>query len=179
MNSDDSLETKGGVRRWWAVMLLVVVAAVCMVLFFFPAKPGYLVSLSTTASRFENTVKKDVFPGSQLLLGMAYGCMSMYDVQAEFYADFAVPQVWPKEQYDSVRVWISRDDYDRVMDDSEVGRVRQVRVRVYEVDVLDRRGRWSHYVAAHPHGGGGWFMTGALAGILAMVLFVKRLFYES
>jgi len=179
MNSDDSLKTKGGMRRWWVVLLLVVAAAVCMLLFFFPRQPGELRALATQVGRFEQTGKGEVFPGSGMLLGLAYGYMEMYGVPAEFYADFAVCDLWPKEAFDSVRVWITEEDYDRLMRHMSENDDKPLRIRAYRVDVQSWQGRWSHYVAAHPHGEGGWAAAGALAGILAMVLFVKKLFYES
>lgn len=168
----------GGVGRWIEVLLLAMVASVCLLLFFFPRRPEDLRALTTDARRFEQTGRRDVFPGSGMMLGLAYGCMEVDGVPVEFYADFAVRGLWPKEWFDSVRVWMAGDDYARLAYCTAAADT-PMRIRVYRVDVLDCQGRWRGYVAAHPHGAGGWAAAGALTAILAMVLFVKRLFYDS
>jgi hypothetical protein len=74
-------------------------------------------------------------------------------------------------------VWIRQGDYDRLLKANDKRSDERLSVKTYRIDVLDRYDGWQRYVAQHPHGSGGWFAFGALAGILCIVLLIKKVFY--
>ena len=162
---------------WWPVVLLAVFSVVSLSLFYFPRQPQDLVCIEDAGTRCEWTCKRDVFPGSSLLLGMGYSCMELYGLPAEFYTDFKIPSLYG---CDSVRLWIRQEDYDRLQQDKAEGSDGHRRIKVYRMDELDpyMNMGWQQYVAQHPHGSGGWFAFGALSGILSLVLVIKKVFYS-
>ena len=170
-----SLPNKGMPSRWAGVALTGIVSVVCLLLFYCPRSPQDLVCLQQPGSRCDWTGTRELFPGSGLMLGMSVSCMEMRGVPAEFYTDFRLPDI---RYADSVRVWIRQADSDclnqaRNSDHSD----HRLSIKAYRVDVYDPYEGWRQYVAQHPHGSGGWFAFGALAGILCVVLVVKKVFY--
>ena len=59
------------------MLLLAVISLVSLLMFYFPRQPEDLVPLVESSDRCEWTGKKDVFPLSGILLGMANGCMDV------------------------------------------------------------------------------------------------------
>ena len=177
MKKETQRHSHGG---WWIVLFLAVFSFVSLLMFYFPRQPEDLVPLVESSDRCEWTGKKDVFPLSGILLGMAYSCMDVKVVggvgmpPVEVYSDFQMPVLY---YCDSVRVWIRQGDYDRLLKANDKRRDERLSVKTYRIDVLDRYDGWQRYVAQHPHGSGGWFAFGALAGILCIVLLIKKVFY--
>lgn len=166
---------------WCPVVLLAVISVVSLSLFYFPSQPQDLVSMTEPSNRCEWTGKREVFPLSGLLLGMCYSCMDVKIVggvgmpPVEVYSDFQMPDFY---YCDSVRVWIRQGDYDRLLKANDKRSDERLSVKTYRIDVLDRYDGWQRYVAQHPHGSGGWFAFGAMAGILCIVLLIKKVFYS-
>ena len=166
-------------RGWWPVVLLAAFSAVSLSLFYFPRQPQDLVSMTEPGNRCEWTGKREVFPLSGWLLGMSYSCMEIKVVSGmppvEVYTDFQMPHLWEE---DSVRLWIRQRDYDRLQQAKAEGSDERQRIKAYRMDVLDPYVGWQRYVAQHPHGPGPSFALGALAGILSLILLIKKVFYS-
>lgn len=162
-------------RGWWPVVLLAAFSVVSLLLFYFPRQPQDLVALTEAGNRCEWTGKREVFPLSGLLLGMGYSCMELYGQPAEFYTDFQMPHLWGE---DSVRLWISKGDCDKLQQAKSEASDERHKIKAYRMDVRDPYVGWQRYVAQHPHGPGTSFALGALAGILCFVLLIKKVFYS-
>ena len=164
---------------WWPVVLLAAFSAASLSLFYFPPQLQDLVAMTEPGNRCEWTGKREVFPLSGWLFGMSYSCMDIKVVSGmppvEVYTDFQMPHLWAEL---SVRVWISYRDYDRLQLAKAEGRDERHSIHAFSMDVLDPYVGWQRYVAQHPHGPGPSFALGALAGILNLVLTVKKVFYS-
>ena len=178
MKKEPQKQSHGG---WWLILLLAVFSVVSLSQFYFPRQPQDLVPLTEPVNRCEWGGRMEVFPLSGMLLGMAYGYMDVHvDIgggmpPVEFYTDFQMP-VW--YLHDTVRVWMSQGDYDRLMKAVDERSDEKLSFKAHRLDVYDRYDGWQRYVAKHPHGPGICFALGALTGILSLILLIKKVFYS-